>query len=58
MDDVEREAQDRGYSDGKNFKSCSPKRYDYVASNHIAAYKRGWQYGRKEYEKTYNDSPS
>ena len=50
MDDVEREAQDRGYHDGRGMKTKSPTRYGY--SGHLTdAYNRGWDLGRHDFER-------
>lgn len=49
MDSVEREAQARGYSDGRRGCICSPGAYGQYA-NLLASYKRGWTLGHEDYE--------
>ena len=45
MDDVAREAQDRGYNDGRKGLFCSPGKYGYCG--HLkAAYERGHAVGK------------
>ena len=57
LDDVQREAQNRGYEDGKRGYSNSPRSYGYKPEygHLIAAYERGWQIGRQDYERSIND---
>lgn len=51
MDDVHKEAQDRGYNDGRNMRMNNPSKYGYTYSGHITAYNRGYNFGRQDYER-------
>lgn len=49
MNDVEIQAQERGYLDGKNYAPSSPEKYDYHKYDNLnAAYQRGWKVGVEE----------
>ena len=52
MDDVEREAQERGYGDGSYGKSANPDKWNYRKySNLLLAYNRGHAQGLRDYER-------
>lgn len=51
MNDVERQAQDRGFHDGNKNAARDPMKYGYEKySNLLAAYEKGWKFGREKWQ--------
>ena len=51
MDEVCKEASNRGYEDGRNMRSKNPTKYGYKSPYHTGSYNRGYEMGRKDYER-------